>query len=333
MMEKEMARWSRWGRRRAAATSFDVALDDPDDQPRRTVYVDVVALSRRTTVRRSSLPQWRGAENIKKTLRWHAELAGYRVGYHAARLPFQYVPKGFFWGTWGALRLQGRRRPPVVVRRWRVHLAADRRVQRRPRGPQRMAQGCVCGERAAEVPVRRARRADARHDGSRPLRDQCRAAVVAGGGATLALPTLAHFSRPPDEPNLARRRHAAAEARQLRRGAPGLLRRWPGETGKRRPEGRMGSAMSRDARNTGLRSSSTWRTAGRSPRSSTPRRVGVRFGRERESGVPHQAKDSERRHTLFVADRDPLAAPPGRPHARLQAAQHLAASAVREGRA
>lgn len=322
MAEHEMGRWSRRPESSSPAlslvksseTSYDVALDDPDDSPRGTVYVDVVAAGK-THDRPPIIPaQWRGPANVKATLRYHAELAGYRVGYHAARLPFEYLPKGVFWGTWGALRLQGR----IIA--WWWHADGAYTLQQAAASRNDREANSEWHKAATVVNARR----------------KFRFAVVAGQiiatvsgvlyvvyaapwwlqlvAPLAAVPVLAHFARPADRPIIS----AAVVTPRLRRVNADIVLRAYYVAGLGRPDKDdqkvgFGSVMSRDARNTGSQVIIDL-PHGRSFSEVINAKDKLASGLDVSSNQVFitKAKDSERRHTLFVADRDPLAMPAGK---------------------
>ncbi len=98
---------------RGSASHFEVDLDtegDPDGAPRKPVpvlagpgpVIGPVEHGRRPVI----ASEWAGWANIKATLRHHTELAGYRVAFHTLRSP-KYTLLASFWAVVGVFRLIG----------------------------------------------------------------------------------------------------------------------------------------------------------------------------------------------------------------------------------
>jgi hypothetical protein len=289
-------------------THLDIALDDEVPVPREPVFVDVVA---KDDDRRPIIPAGlRGWENLTATLRYQASRAGHITGYHAVRAPFVYLPKALFWAVVGLFRLAGR-----CLRWWwdpemstMLQTAASEGDTQR--GP----------SIAAQLAQRRRARAMALLAGL---------VVLLAGGLTLwlaaprwatvlvvvlAVPGLAHVGRPKTMPIL----RPAVVSHRFRRLNPDIVLRAYYAAGLGHPDKsdrriEFGSTMQRDQRETGSQVL-----------------IDVPFGvtfsdvlKAKEkiaSGLDvteqqvflSKDKTSNRRHQLFVADRDPLAIPVGR---------------------
>jgi hypothetical protein len=287
---------------------LDVALDDEVPPPREPVYVDVVA---RQDDRQPIIPAaLRGVDNLKVTLRYHAGRAGHIVGYHAVRAPLLYLPKALFWALIGVFTLVGR-----GLRWWwdpemssLMQTAANEGDTQR--GP----------SIAAHLAQRRRARAMALLTGLVAL-------VVAGlvlwfaaprwvtvlvGVA--AVPGLAHVGRPKTMPIL----RPAVVAHRFRRLNPDIVLRAYYAAGLGHPDkpGQrvgFGGQMARDQRETGsqvlvdLPYGKGWADVLKA-------KDALASGLDVHENQVFLTRDksSNRRHMLFVADRDPLAVPVGR---------------------
>ncbi|MFF3867325.1 cell division protein FtsK [Micromonospora sp. NPDC001898] len=286
-------------------THFEIELDDEPDT-RKPVYVDVVS---KDDDRRPIIPaQWRGPDSIKATLRRKAEVTGHVAAYHAVRSP-RYAALALGWSVVGAARLTGRQ-----LRWWWVaeqeHLrqeAATRndpdtwsRLTREARAI-RLYRGLVLAGEGVLLLITLGLLAAAPGW-----------IVLAAGGALV--PVLAHYGRPKTRPII---RPAVVAPRYRKLNSDIVLRAYYaaglGHAEKRDQQIEFGGPMSRDQRETGsqvlvdLPYGKGW-----------PDVVGAK---ERlASGLDvHENqvfltrdKSSNRRHMLFVADRDPLAVPVGR---------------------
>ncbi len=94
--------------RRDADTSFEVELD-PEPIAREPVHVGEIVIPSRTPTRMPIIaPGWRGWDNICLRLQENAELTWHKTAFHAARTPFQYLPRIARWSPRGAGRLVSR---------------------------------------------------------------------------------------------------------------------------------------------------------------------------------------------------------------------------------
>ncbi|HZE34294.1 MAG TPA: hypothetical protein VE198_23020, partial [Actinoallomurus sp.] len=288
-------------------THYEVTLDDETVRHGQgTVLVDPPA---REGERRPIIaPQWHGLDSIKATVRRIIGRWAYHAGYHAARAP-QYAAQGGFWAGVGVFRLIGRQ-----VRWWwvteqhalRQH-AADRndaelwmKLHRDAKNT-RTWRGIVLAGEAAGVGTG--------------------VAVVAGGpwwltGAALAVavPFLAHVGRPVDRRIIS----PAIVTPRFRKLSPDIVLRAYYAAGLGRPDKpdqqvHFGSPMARDTYNTGsqvlvdLPYGKGWSDVIAAKEKITS---GLDVHLNQVFLTPD--KTSNRRHTLFVADRDPLAVPVGR---------------------
>jgi S-DNA-T family DNA segregation ATPase FtsK/SpoIIIE len=287
---------------------FDTHLDVPldDEQPaaaRATVFVDaVVKQDTRLPIIPASL---RGLDNLKATAKYHAGRTGHRVGYHAVRALPVYLPKASFWAVIGVFRLFGR-----VVRWWwdpemsgllseaagkadlqhGPHIAAQLAERRKTRGYFLIA--ALLGLFGAGV-------------AGWLLAPRWVSVLV----LALAVPWLAHLGRPKTAPIV----HAAVVTPRFRRINPDVVLRayyaaGIGKEDKKDQQVSFAGHMSRDAKETGSMVSVD-----------VP--YGVTFSdvlkakEKLASGLDvteqqvflTKDRTSNRRHELFVADRDPLA--------------------------
>jgi hypothetical protein len=288
-------------------THLDIALDD-EAPPREPVFVDAVV---RDDERRPIIPAgWRGWENIQATLRYQTAKAGHIVGYHAVRAPLLYLPKALFWAAVGLLRLAGR------CLRWWWDPEMSQLLQNAAtegdtaRGP----------SIAAQLAQRRRARAMALLAGI---------TVLVVGGLVLwlaaprwvtvlvivsAVPGLAHLGRPKTMPIL----RPAVVAHRFRRLNPDIVLRAYYAAGLGHPDKKdqqvdFGGPMSRDQRETGsqvlvdLPYGKGWDDVVKA-------KAALASGLDVHENQVFLTRDksSNRRHMLFVADRDPLAVPAGR---------------------
>ena len=85
-------------------THYEVTLDDEPAPTREPVYVDVVAKQHEV---RPIIPASLRRTNLPATLRYHTARTAHRVGYHAARSHW-YTLQALFWSLVGVFRLAGR---------------------------------------------------------------------------------------------------------------------------------------------------------------------------------------------------------------------------------
>jgi S-DNA-T family DNA segregation ATPase FtsK/SpoIIIE len=88
-----------------AETSFEAELDDEPPAQHAPVYVDVVTHEHEL---RPIIPARFRPENIKATAKRAAGRQAHRAGYHAVRIPLRYAPLGTWYALVGLLRLVGR---------------------------------------------------------------------------------------------------------------------------------------------------------------------------------------------------------------------------------
>jgi S-DNA-T family DNA segregation ATPase FtsK/SpoIIIE len=88
-----------------AETSFEAELDDEPPAQHAPVYVDVVTHEHEL---RPIIPARFRPENIKTTAKRAAGRQAHRAGYHAVRIPLRYAPLGTWYALVGLLRLVGR---------------------------------------------------------------------------------------------------------------------------------------------------------------------------------------------------------------------------------
>lgn len=286
---------------------LDVPLDDETAAPREPVFVDVIA---KTADVKPIIPaNLRGWDNIRSFARYHTGLNARRVGYHAARTLQIYLPLMLFWSVVGVFRILGRQL------RWWWHRELSALEQ------EAAAKGdLVTGPRIAEQ-AREARRARGIF-----LLAELVALLTAGlllwfaaprwatyAVAAVALPWLAHVGRPVTAPIV----RPAVVTHRFRRINPDIVLRAYYSAGIGHPDKPnqkvdFGGTMARDQRETGSQ-----------VLVDVP--YGVAFSEvikakeKLASGLDVHAnqvfltadKTSNRRHLLFVADRDPLAIPAG----------------------
>ncbi|WP_326564582.1 cell division protein FtsK [Micromonospora peucetia] len=285
-------------------THFEIALDEEPDL-RKPVYVDVVA---KDDERRPIIPaQWRGPDNIKATLKHKSTAVAHRAGYHAVRSPW-YATLATFWATVGVFRLTGRQ-----LRWWWVaeqeHLrqeAASRndpdtwsRLTREARAI-RLYRGMVLAGEGVLLLVALGLLAAAPGW-----------IVLVTGGALV--PVLAHYGRPNNRPII---RPAVVTPRYRKLSSDIVLRAYYaaglGHPEKKDQQIQFGGSMARDARQTGsqvivdLPYGKSW-----SDVVNAKDKLASGLDVHENQVFLTRDKSSNRRHMLFVADRDPLAVPVG----------------------
>ncbi|MFI2664912.1 cell division protein FtsK [Micromonospora carbonacea] len=287
-------------------THYEIALDDEPDPPREPVYVDVVT---RDDTRHPVIPaQWRGPDNIRATVKRKAEVTGHIAAYHAVRTP-KYAALALLWSVVGVARLAGRQ-----VRWWWVaeqeHLrqeAANRgdpdtwsRLTREARAI-RLYRGMVLAGEGVLLLIALGLLAAAPGW-----------VVLAAGGALV--PVLAHYGRPKTMPIV----QPAVVAHRYRKLSSDIVLRayyaaGLGHPDKRDQQIQFGGPMSRDQRETGsqvlvdLPYGKSW-----SDVVNAKEKLASGLDVHENQVFLTRDKSSNRRHLLFVADRDPLAVPVGR---------------------
>jgi DNA segregation ATPase FtsK/SpoIIIE, S-DNA-T family len=292
----------------AYETHLDVPLDDDDESaPRAPVFVDVVA---RQDTRLPIVPAGlRGRDNIKATVRYHAGRTGHRVGYHAVRSPL-YLVKASFWAVIGVFRLAGRQL------RWWWHPEMSSLLQ------EAATKGDLHAGPSINERLNQARKA-------RALVLLAELGVVLTvtlvlwlaapswvvlAVAAVALPVLAHVGRPRTAPIL---RPAVVTPRFRRINSDVVLRAYyaAGLGHPEKPDQQItfGSAMQRDQRETGSQVIIDM-PFGKTFADALKAKEKVASGLDVSAQQVFLTRDpsAERRHLLFVADRDPLAIPVGR---------------------
>lgn len=291
-------------------THLDIPLDDGEPQldTRKPVFVDaVVKQDTRLPIVPASL---RGRDNLKATVKYHAGRTGHRVAYHAVRAVPVYAPKAAFWSLVGVFRLA------VRAVRWWWHPQLTELEQRAA------SKGDLdTGPRIA------AQAAQARKARGYFLLAGLLAMVIAGAllwfaaprwalYATLALavPWLAHIGRPQTAPIL---QPAVVTPRFRRINSDVVLRAYyaAGLGNPDKPDKRImfGSRMARDQRETGsMVIVDVPHGVAFSEVLKAKEKLASGLDVTEQQVFLTKDKTSNRRHHLFVADRDPLAIPAGR---------------------
>lgn len=286
---------------------LDIPLDDEVPAPRAPVYVDVVA---RRDERAPIVPaSWRGRANIAASLRYHGGRTAHRAGYHAARSP-RYVLLSAFWAMVGVFRLLGRQiswwwHPELTGMLQLAANAGD--LQHGPSianqlAEKRKVRGLwlaveLVGLAVAAVVLWR-------------VAPRWVTAVVV---ATL-VPWLAHVGRPRTAPIVS----PAVVTPRYRRINPDVVARAYYVAGLGRPdkpdqEIKFASRMARDPKETGSQVLIDM-PYGKTFADALNAKAKLASGLDVHSNQVFLTADrtAERRHMLFVADRDPLAIPAGR---------------------
>lgn len=294
--------------RPGAETSFEIELDEQPPATHAPVYVDVVS---RDHDRRPIVPAaLRSLAGVRAAAKHTAGRHGHIAAYHAVRLPFWYVPLAAFWSLVGAAKIVWRLIPwwldgnALLMEQKAVnnddHLGWSK--ARKEGNSRRLFRGivlaiCVVAVAAGVAALR----------AYAPLWAQV--LVVA-----TAVPWLAHVGRPDGRPIV---RSAVVTPRYRRLNSDTVLRAYYaaklGHPDKPGQQIEFGSTMSRDALNKGSQVV-----------------VNLPFGTTFDDAVKVKAalasgldvtsnqvfltrdKQSDRSHTLYVADVDPLAIPVGR---------------------
>ncbi|MFF1823834.1 cell division protein FtsK [Kribbella sp. NPDC058245] len=295
-------------------TAYEIALDDTDDDPatgKVMVPVDTPGLPVPVAdgVRLPIIPTHLRPENLKATTTRALARAGHVTAFHAVRSPW-YATKFGWFASRGLTRLVGKQ-----MRWWWVpnsvaleQKAADagelkewEKIHRQLKAT-RMWRGGVLALQNLGLLI------------AAPVLWNAAPAAGLIAGAVAAVAGLAHYGRPAGQ-TLVGTAVVAPRFRKLNSDivlrayyAAGL-----GKLDKADQEVRFGSPMSRDARNTGsqvvvdLPYGKGWSdVAGAREKIASGLDVHV------NQVFLTPDKTSSRRHTLFVADRDPLAVPVGR---------------------
>jgi S-DNA-T family DNA segregation ATPase FtsK/SpoIIIE len=294
-----------------ADTHFDVSLDDEEDSdPDIAPYAGPVLVEDAEDIRKPIIAeQWRGWANIKVTVRDWVKLTAYRAAWHAVR-----THKYLFWGS--VYGVVGAGRVLNAQRRWwwlseqyglrqsaadtgdpQMWLKLHREVKatRAWRGAVLVAEALAAG---IGGPIAWALSPGWAH-------------VLAAGAAA---GWLAHFGRPADRPILT----PATVTPRLRRLNPDIVLRayyaaGLGKEDKPHLQVTFGNVMSRDTSNTGSQVPIDL-PYGKTFADALNAKGAIASGLDVSVNQVFLTPDpsSNRRHTLFVADRDPLAIPAGR---------------------
>jgi hypothetical protein len=297
-----------------ADTHFDVVLDaeddsDPDNgQDTGRVLVDP-AQDARPGRKPIIAEQWRGWANIKATLRDYVKLTAYRAAWHTLRVP-KYLGLGAVFALVGGLRvLEGQRRWWWLSEQYGLRQSAadvgdptmwlklhrEVKATRAWRGAVLVAEALALGIGGPIV---------------WSLTPTWAHVLVAGGVAGW----LARFGRPVDRPILS----PATVTPRLRRLNPDIVLRayyaaGLGKEDKPNLQITFGNVMSRDTSGTGslvLIDLPYGKTYADAVNAKGAIASGLDVSVNQVFLTPDES--SNRRHTLFVADRDPLAIPGGR---------------------
>jgi S-DNA-T family DNA segregation ATPase FtsK/SpoIIIE len=288
-------------------THLDVALDEEHPVPREPVFVDVVA---KDDERRPILPAaLRSRDNFRASARYHAGRTAHRLGYHAVRLVPVYTPKALFWALIGLARLAGR----VIRWWWHPQLSA---LEQAAADDKDTAAGSRLSAQVSEA--RRNRffmllAAGLGLAGAAALTWFVAPWWVQAAVVLTALPWLAHVGRPKTKPIVT----PAVVTQQFRRiNSDVVLRAYYaaglGHAEKRDQQIMFAGRMTRDAKETGSMVLVDM-PFGKTFKDAMDAKEKVASGLDVSSTQVFLTKgDRERRHELFVADRDPLAISVGR---------------------
>lgn len=288
---------------------LDIPLDDETAEavPREPVFVDVVA--EESEVRPIIPASFRSWENAKAWAGYQAGLNAHRLGYHAVRAIPVYLPKAAFWSVVGICRLAGR------AFRWWWHAELSALEQ------EAAAKGdLMAGPRIAEQ-AREARRARGLFLLAGMVAFLLAALLVgllAPGWVPAALvvtaaPWLAHIGRPRTMPIV----RSAVVANRFRRINSDIVIRAYHKAGLCNPDKpgqqlEFVSTMQRDQRETGSQVIVDM-PHGKTFADAMSVREKIASGLDVSTQQVYLRKgDRERRHELYVADRDPLAIKVGR---------------------
>ncbi|MBI1759333.1 MAG: cell division protein FtsK [Actinobacteria bacterium] len=288
------------------ATHFDVPLDEDPQPGGQPVDPAPVTVGGRHPIIPSGLRGW---VNIRATTRHAAVVTAYRVGFHVVRGPW-YAAQAVFWAVVGVARVAGRQ-----LRWWWVTEQYGLRTTAADSNDPQMWLRLH-----REVKATRAWRGWVLIAGL---------VWLAVGGPLLWVNTttwqhalvavvvvgwLAHTGRPADRPILSR---AVVAARFRRINADIVLRAYYaaglGRPDRQHQEVTFGSTMSRDGSGSGSQVSIDL-PYGKTFDDARNARGAIASGLDVSINQVFLTRDpsSHRRHTLFVADRDPLAVPAGK---------------------
>jgi hypothetical protein len=287
-------------------THFNVDLDAAPTPGGAPVEAPPAAPNGRRPILPSHLSNW---PNIKASARYAAAEAGHRVGYHAARSPV-YAALASFWAIIGVFRLAGRQ-----LRWWWV---SEQYQLRQKAADDNDWQGWFKLHREVKA--------------TRAWRGFCLACELVGAFVFapvvwalapwwalvvivgLAVAGLAHIGRPADRPIVS----PAVVAGRFRRINPDIVLRAYYAAGLGHPDKpnmqiEFGSTMARDPSGQGSQVSIDL-PYGRTFDDAVKAKGAIASGLDVAESQVFITRDptSHRRHTLWVADRDPLAIPAGR---------------------
>ncbi|NIL56232.1 cell division protein FtsK [Salinispora arenicola] len=287
-------------------THFDVALDEEPAPGGGPVDVPPVSPSGRKPVVPSSLAGW---ANIKASLRDGLAVTAYRAGFHGLRSPW-YATQASFWAVVGVVRLVDRQR-----RWWWVTEQAALRQAAADAGD-----AAMWHKLHREVKNTRAWRGTVLTLGAvgsvfgGPLVWTLAPWWALAPAMVAAVAGLAHVGRPADRPIIT----AAVVATRFRRVNPDIILRAYYAAGLGHPDRphqqvQFGSTMARDPSGTGSQVSIDL-PYGKTFDDATKARGAIASGLDVAMSQVFITRDptSHRRHTLWVADRDPLAQSAGR---------------------
>lgn len=293
--------------RETVEVSFDLELDEPPDiaaPPRRVDEPQVKA------TRQPIIPVgWQDSASIRASIRYHAERAAYRVGYHSWRTPAIYLPKTAWYSLVGSGKLT------FGALRWWWHPGLSTTFQTA------VSKQDVDGALKAWTPLRAGRLWRGLIVGSGGVATGVAVTVVWHGPGWLqmlvaagAAPLLARHGRPADKRIVGT---AIVTPRHRRLNSDVVLRAYCaaglGHPDKPGQQVEFLSQMSRDPNQTGsqvmvaLPFGTTFSDA-------MKRREEIASGLDVALSQVYLSRDpqSNRSHTLWVADVDPLAQPAGR---------------------
>ena len=291
-------------------THYEIALDDEPAPTREPVFVDVVA---REHERRPIIPAaWRPS-SLGGTLRYHAGRTAHRAGYHAVRLP-RYALLASFWAVVGVFRVAGRQL------RWWWHPELTAMMQHAA-SKNDLDKGLKANRDLSEA---------RRQRGLMLLAELIGLAVVVPllvlapwwvGALAIAaaVPFLAHAGHPVDRRII----YPAVVEPRFRKLNPDIVLRAYYAAALGHPEKpdqqiTFGGPMARDGDGSRVLVDLPY---GRGLDDAVKARPQIASGLDVAVSQVFITRDptSHRRHTLWVADRDPLALPAGRtPLLRLQ---------------
>ncbi|MEV4638333.1 cell division protein FtsK [Actinoplanes sp. NPDC049548] len=289
-----------------AGTHFEVALDETPTRGGMPVDEPPVGPSGRRPIVPANWSTW---PNIKHSLRQAAELTAYRAGFHALRSP-SYAILATFWAVIGLFRLTGRQ----LKWWWVSEQYGLRQAAADANDPQMWLKlhREVKATRAWRFAVLTAEVLTIAVGG--PILWATAPTWALALGAALAVAFLAHVGRPDDQRIIT----PATVSGRFRRVNPDIILRayyaaGLGHPDKAHQQISFGSTMARDASGTGSQVSIDL-PYGKTFDDAVKARGAIASGLDVAVSQVFITRDpsSHRRHTLWVADRDPLAQGAGR---------------------